>query len=64
VSKIQIFDLHFAVMSLFSDEESYMQDLNESNPEMMAINGGCTPLTAGVIVGIGITYARAMQVLK
>lgn len=62
MSKIQIFDLHSAGSSLFSDDESYMNELDETSPEMTTLYGGCTPFTVGVLVGIGISYARARQV--
>jgi hypothetical protein len=56
MSTINISDLHPAGSNLFSDSESYMNELGDSQLDM--INGGATPATAtiGIVSFISATW--------
>jgi len=52
MASIKISDLRPAGANLFSDSESYLNDLSE---EELGINGGMTPTT--IVITIAITVA-------
>lgn len=53
MSNVKISDLHPAGSELFSDSESYINELSEG--ELNSINGGFTtsPVCLGILTGVG-----------
>jgi hypothetical protein len=52
MSQIKISDLKFSGSTLFSDEESYMYDLDNGDLEIGGVHGGCLFLTPGIYFGM------------
>jgi len=55
MANITISDLRPAGADLFSDSESYLDDLSEG--QISSTHGGSSPFCVGVIVGLTMTIA-------